>query len=727
FRIDTAGGDFTLLHEFVGGGSDGSMPYGDLLLSGSNMYGMTYWGGDLDRGTIFMIGVDGSGFTLLHELAGGADDGRKPRGSLALSEGVLYGVSEYGGDSNFGALFQINTDGTGFTMLHDFVGGANDGTFPDYVTLNILENKLYGTASGGGDSDYGVIFSFATSEGEVPEPSTLLLLLPFILGLRWMIKKKKMLMILLCLFVTLSLCITTSPANALDLDDAYPDIVFGNFNGPEGYVSNSVVYWGDSSRASSFATYKQLNTRGAMGTAVADVNQDEKLDVVLSNYSEGAPLHRNINSYVYWGETLTSRKELDTYGAKGVSVGDINDDGYYDIVYSNYQAASSFEHNSYVYWGDSSSSYPSKTLLATKGAVGNKIVDLNEDGYLDVIFANYVDNVSRNTLSTIYWGPGPAFASSTNFATSGARDVSVADLNNDDYLDLVISGYHNDTTHAMNSKIYWGDSSYLYASGMDLPTVGAMGNSVGDLNKDGYLDIVFSNHKTDANNYLINSYIYWGAESNPYTSKTELATVGADGNAIGDIDKDGYVDIVFANFTNGTSRQINSYIYWGDESCTYASKTELLTGGAEGVTIVGGNVSTGVSAYGNVVPMWFTQNDYDSGVLDSWQYSFIGTQYELLNSGALDFSDEEIYQLAELYFNQTGSVEIDGITWTYFSETIGGHDTPEAWYDSSTYYFQMGSGLEGEGGGGGEVPEPSTLLLLLPFLAGFGWWYRRRK
>jgi uncharacterized repeat protein (TIGR03803 family) len=53
FNINTNGTGFSLLHEFAGGGSDGRDPYGDLTLSGSTLYGMTYYGGDSDSGTVF--------------------------------------------------------------------------------------------------------------------------------------------------------------------------------------------------------------------------------------------------------------------------------------------------------------------------------------------------------------------------------------------------------------------------------------------------------------------------------------------------------------------------------------------------------------------------------------------------------------------------------------------------------------------------------------------------
>ncbi|MBU4413419.1 MAG: hypothetical protein KKG98_09600, partial [Proteobacteria bacterium] len=162
FKIETNGSGFTLLHEFVGGADDGRNPYGSLLLSGTTLYGMTYRGGDSNFGTIFKIEIDGNGFTLLHEFAGGAADGANPYGSLIISSTTLYGMTFRGGDSNFGTIFKMGTAGSGFTLLHEFAGGAADGANP-YGSLIISDSILYGMTSKGGDSDKGTVFKIGTT------------------------------------------------------------------------------------------------------------------------------------------------------------------------------------------------------------------------------------------------------------------------------------------------------------------------------------------------------------------------------------------------------------------------------------------------------------------------------------------------------------------------------------------------------------------------------------
>jgi uncharacterized repeat protein (TIGR03803 family) len=166
YKLGTNGSGFSILHSFAGGSTDGLCPLGGLILDSSTLYGMTGWGGGIggndDRGTIFKMQTDGSGFTLLHAFAGGSD-GQQPAGSrLVLSGTTLYGMTEYGGSSSSpgigkGTIFKVNIDGSGYTVLHAFTGGTNDGASPQ-GGLTVIGGTLYGTTKNGGTSDYGTLF-----------------------------------------------------------------------------------------------------------------------------------------------------------------------------------------------------------------------------------------------------------------------------------------------------------------------------------------------------------------------------------------------------------------------------------------------------------------------------------------------------------------------------------------------------------------------------------------
>ena len=158
FSLNTNGTGFTLLHSFSGLASDGQLPNGSLTLSGSTLYGMTTSGGTSNLGTIFSLNTNGTGYGLLHTFTSATTDGKSPFGSLTLSGSTLYGMTRDGGGSNGGTLFSMNVDGTGFTLLHSFAGGASDGSAP-YGSLTLSGTKLFGLTNTGGSNGAGTLFS----------------------------------------------------------------------------------------------------------------------------------------------------------------------------------------------------------------------------------------------------------------------------------------------------------------------------------------------------------------------------------------------------------------------------------------------------------------------------------------------------------------------------------------------------------------------------------------
>ncbi|HSQ35474.1 MAG TPA: choice-of-anchor tandem repeat GloVer-containing protein, partial [Candidatus Binatia bacterium] len=161
FKIETNGTGFTLLHEFAGGSDDGAYPYGSLIISGPTLFGMTENGGAGDQGTIFKIQADGSGFSLKHSFAGGSADGALPKGDLLISGSTLFGMTRKGGGSDNGTIFKIQINGTGFALLHQFAGGPADGGEP-WGALAISGSTLFGMTRNGGNMNMGTIFRVET-------------------------------------------------------------------------------------------------------------------------------------------------------------------------------------------------------------------------------------------------------------------------------------------------------------------------------------------------------------------------------------------------------------------------------------------------------------------------------------------------------------------------------------------------------------------------------------
>ena len=172
FAVNTDGTGFTNLHSFTAlqsnTNSDGGNPYAGLILSGNTLYGTSYYGGSSGNGTLFALNTNGTGFTTLHEFTGGSD-GANPFTRLILSGSTLYGMTDEGGSSGNGMVFVVSTNGAGFTTLHSFAAGS--GLFPNITNsdgatpseLILLGNTLYGTTEYGGSSGAGTLFAANTN------------------------------------------------------------------------------------------------------------------------------------------------------------------------------------------------------------------------------------------------------------------------------------------------------------------------------------------------------------------------------------------------------------------------------------------------------------------------------------------------------------------------------------------------------------------------------------
>jgi len=190
--------------------------------------------------------------------------------------------------------------------------------------------------------------------------------------------------------------------------------------------------------------------------------------------------------------------------------------------------------------------YAADTGIAGDGAVQMiHFRDIDKDGNLDLLISN---NRSRDTLD-----PGPAyhayhydncaFADSI-FSYNGSGNL-IVDYDNDGNLDVVLSAY-DDSTGAgdLYSHLYYGPS---WSKVDSFPTRCGMAVSAADLDKDGYLDLVFSN--------LVGGYAYIYYQG---TAQRDSLACGFNfGNAIADMNKDGDPDIVLAGLT--------ALIYYGPD------------------------------------------------------------------------------------------------------------------------------------------------------------------
>lgn len=135
FKIKPDGTGYFKLHDFTGTTEGGAIA--SLISDGTFLYGMTLGGGTVNRGVIFKIKTDGTAYSKLIDFGTAIGIGSRPYGSLFFDGTYLYGMTRQGGSGSApcgaygcGTIFKINTDGTGYSDLHDFTIYP-DGNSPD--------------------------------------------------------------------------------------------------------------------------------------------------------------------------------------------------------------------------------------------------------------------------------------------------------------------------------------------------------------------------------------------------------------------------------------------------------------------------------------------------------------------------------------------------------------------------------------------------------------------
>lgn len=157
FKLNPDGSAFTVLKHFDNSVTGGH-PTGALIQGpGGALYGTTLYGGSFLYGTIFKLQTDGSGYTVLRHLDASTTGSYPHAGLLLGADGALYGVATEGGSFGFGTVFKLNSDGTGFTILKS-LDSFTHGAFPCARLIQSGDGKLYGTTLRGGAYDWGTVF-----------------------------------------------------------------------------------------------------------------------------------------------------------------------------------------------------------------------------------------------------------------------------------------------------------------------------------------------------------------------------------------------------------------------------------------------------------------------------------------------------------------------------------------------------------------------------------------
>ena len=154
-----------IIHDFTGG-SDGAVgSLGRLVFDAAgNLYGVTELGGDSGNGTVYEMSPSQGSWTFktLYTFQGMPNAGSPYGGVIFDAKGNLYGTTYFGGTLGMGSVYELSPTGAGTwqeRVLYSFQGGT-DGSFPLSTLVFGAKGNLFGTTTTGGRAscDCGTVF-----------------------------------------------------------------------------------------------------------------------------------------------------------------------------------------------------------------------------------------------------------------------------------------------------------------------------------------------------------------------------------------------------------------------------------------------------------------------------------------------------------------------------------------------------------------------------------------
>ena len=313
-----------------------------------------------------------------------------------------------------------------------------------------------------------------------------------------------------------------------DIDnDGYNDIIIGASSYSE-QRGRAYLYWGSDRNSMDTNPDKIFNGEQEKGSrfgsgypTIYDIDNDGYDDIILSAYEY--PSNGTGRAYLYYGnkkELLDTSVDLIFNGEKpgdrfsyNIKCGDFDNNGYGDIVIGTYLK----QGRAYLYYGNSKSNMDAKVDLIfevkSKGnnQFGESIVcfDQNRDGYDDIVIGarGYNSGQGRaylfhgNSKSSIDVNPDMIFDGEVEQSNFGVQEI-YGDIDGDNIYDLAIgtssSGQWIDRVY-----VYWGEDLSSTDPKPGRILIGEMPNDLfgyslacGDVNNDGYDDLVIGAHNT---------------------------------------------------------------------------------------------------------------------------------------------------------------------------------------------------------------------------------------
>jgi hypothetical protein len=280
------------------------------------------------------------------------------------------------------------------------------------------------------------------------------------------------------------------------------------------------------------------------GGAFADIDQDGWLDFVVANGNDISRqqlvVYYNDGTGTYPTTPNWQSSDIDYHGH--LDVGDINADGYPDVAVSVYIGPTGFNSPGkvklYLNNAGTLSSNPDWTSGDLVYTFSCAFGDADSDGDLDLAVAGGESYQNNPEQPRIYYNIGGMLESLPSWKATASQysyDVNWADFDNDGDLDVVFAGEsspnrifeNNNGTISLTATWQSTDASQ-YANSL----------FVGDMNNDGYFDLVISDNNQLGgqgrfkmylnNNGVLNTTPFWTSSFSGYGSGIMLADIDND-------------------------------------------------------------------------------------------------------------------------------------------------------------------------------------------------------
>lgn len=283
----------------------------------------------------------------------------------------------------------------------------------------------------------------------------------------------------------------------------------------------------------------------------ADIDNDGDQDLYITSFQAANRLYENDGNMNLTDITTSAGFMLFPDPSYGAAFGDYDLDGFLDLYITNRSNGISDNYTNLLYKNNGDNTFTNVTIQ-TNTSDGYKVsfcasfLDINHNLFPDIYIAN--DRVAPNTL-LLNEGNGSfsdISASSNTGIVMNAMNVSAADYNNDSHLDIYITNTPEGNALFSNN----GDETFTEVAvnaGVAFNQV-SWGASFFDYDNDADLDLYVSSFETGVgkNNGFFEN-LDNGTFSSIIPNGMEGDTTKSFGNAIGDFNQDGLIDIVVSN------------------------------------------------------------------------------------------------------------------------------------------------------------------------------------